>query len=59
MIDPQNIKSIGYDYAGGFMEITLHQPQLVDGFNRNQIKMRCDYTKFTHYLSKWMKLKHS
>lgn len=57
MIDPQNIKSIGYDYKNKVMEITLKSAMLFDGYNRNQIKMRCDYEKFTYYTNKWLSLK--
>lgn len=57
MIDPNNIKSIGYDYQNKVIEITLKESMLFDGFNRNIIKMKCDYEKFTHYLNKWLSLK--
>jgi hypothetical protein len=57
VIDPINIKAIGYDYANGLMEISLHKKQILQGFNRDVIKMKCDYATFSKYLSKWMKIK--
>jgi len=57
MIDPLNIKELSYRYDIKAMEITLKKPELMQGYNRDKMIMKCSFETFAKYVSKWMKIK--
>jgi hypothetical protein len=57
MIDPKNIKSIGYDFIAGRMEIILVKAEVFDNYSRDLLTMKCSYDTFVKYYKKWQSVK--
>lgn len=56
MIDPSNIKEIAYRYDMQAMEISLHRAELIQGYNRDKVVMKCSFDVFAKYVKKWIDL---
>jgi hypothetical protein len=56
MLNLNNIKAISYDYKNEVMEIELKTPEVINGFNKKTVKMKCDYDTFQKYVNKWQKV---
>jgi 1,4-dihydroxy-2-naphthoyl-CoA synthase len=56
MLNPNNIKAISYDYKNEVMEIELKKPEVINGFNKKTVKMKCNCDTFQKYVNKWQKV---
>lgn len=54
MLNPYNFKSIEYDLKNQVMTIHLKEYESINGFNKKNVNVKCDYEKYSEYVKKWI-----